>query len=122
MKQDQDHRAREQTPYAKSQRTQQAEWKRRTTELPDGAKGPGRWQEAMRVPFILPTEFAEWNLWEPIREPVLALFRDESIAWHDEDSKDYGPRSKAGPTPHLLSSHRWRASTSGAAWHWLLPL
>ncbi len=54
--------------------------------------------------YLLPAPCASENLWQPIRDEVLAFFREHEIAWHEEDQTKYGPRERGGPSPNLLDS------------------
>jgi hypothetical protein len=91
------------TKYARSQRRRQSRWKQSTDQLPEGAKQPGAWKN-IPCEFILPVEYAEHNIWSPIREEVIEYFRAHRVSWHDEDKDVYGPRETKAPSPHLLDS------------------
>jgi hypothetical protein len=93
-------KTRERSPYELAERRRQARWKR-TADLPPGARAKGHWQ-SIPCDFILPGEFAPFNIWSPIRDEVLDYFSRQQVVWHDADN-DYGPRP-AGPSPHLLDS------------------
>ncbi|MDP3151465.1 MAG: hypothetical protein Q8N23_02265 [Archangium sp.] len=94
----------EKTPYQIAQRRRHARWKETTVELPIDARRPGRWREARDVPFILPIERADHNLWDRIRPDVLSYFAEFDIEFHDGRSEDYDVRPAPGPSPHLLDS------------------
>jgi hypothetical protein len=90
------------TAYSLGQRERQSHWKRVSAEC-ELARAHGVWK-GIPCKFILPVEHATLNLWVPIRDDVLAYFRSRGVAWHDEESRDYGPRASPGPSPHLLDS------------------
>ena len=90
------------TAYSLGQRDRQSNWKRNSAEC-ELARAPGVWN-GIPCKFILPIEHATLNLWAPIRDDVQTYFRSRDVAWHDEESRDYGPRSSRGPSPHLLDS------------------
>lgn len=92
----------ERSPYALAERRRQSRWKGAATDLPPGARAKGQWQ-SIPCDFILPGEFAPFNLWDPIRAEVLDYFSRHDVVWHDADNDGYGPRPP-GPSPHLLDS------------------
>jgi|GEM_PF-2134225 hypothetical protein len=65
--------------YVSEHRRLQAEWKQNSPELPAAARHPGRWKQAAKD-FILPIDFAAHNIWEPIRDEVIAYFEAKRIA------------------------------------------
>jgi hypothetical protein len=94
------------TPYQARERAAQARWKddlAPAAELSPAARARGTWRGIARG-YFLPAACAHENLWSEVREELLAFFARHDIAWHDEDAKEYGPRERPGPSPHLLDS------------------
>ncbi|MGE3412945.1 MAG: hypothetical protein AB7L91_12040 [Dehalococcoidia bacterium] len=81
------------------QRRRQIAWKAATDTLPAAAKVPAAYTRGpadVMLPFCLPADFAAHNLLPTVRAPMLALFTELGIPWHDGVA--------GGPSGHLLSS------------------
>lgn len=84
-----------------SQEALAADWKARTTCLPEEAKVSApyvdqRGRARGDYPFCLPREFAAHNLLPEFRDPAIRLFAELGIPWH--------AGIDGGPSNHLLSS------------------
>lgn len=92
-------RATKPNTFVLEQRRRQISWKATTAILPAAAKVPAAYARGpadVLLPFCLPAEFASHNLLPAVRAPMLALFAELGIPWHDGVAR--------GPSGHLLSS------------------
>ncbi len=78
------------------EKKRQLAWKLSTKTLPREAKVPGLYYSKL-FPFCLPLEYAAFNLYQGIRDEVLALFEREHILWHTSALPGL-------PSNHLASS------------------
>lgn len=98
--------------YRDEERARAIAWKRVTAELPEKARvaavypAKGR---ATTYEFCLPPELSALSLLPDMREPVLELFADERIQWHDGMA--------GGPSNHLLDSQVQCANALGRMVH-----
>jgi hypothetical protein len=74
----------------------QTSWKLTTKTIPRAAKKSGLYRNRM-YPFCLPLEYAQYNLFQGIREDAMDTFRRHSIIWHSSALPGL-------PSNHLCSS------------------
>jgi hypothetical protein len=74
----------------------QTSWKLTTKTMPKAAKKPGLYRNRI-YPFCLPLEYAQYNLFQGIREDAMATFIRHSIIWHSSALPGL-------PSNHLCSS------------------
>ncbi len=94
------------TAYKTAERRAQGRWKLEVAsceEMPLDARQKGTWR-GIEQDYFLPASSANCNLWLAIRDELLSFFETYDIAWHEEDTKDYGTRTSRGPSPNLLDS------------------
>ncbi len=81
--------------FLESEKPKQVQFKNRSATISEQARAEGLFKGKPR-PFCLPPEFAEENLYPPIRQAALDFFASHNIAWHQgQDGK---------PSNHLCSS------------------
>lgn len=86
------------TPFVRRQRDRQTAWR--------GDRPAGRWEiDGRELPlrWALRADLATETLYPPVRDEVLAVFRERDVAWHEERTKAYGERPP-GPSPNLMDS------------------
>lgn len=81
--------------YLESEKHKQIRFKANSDTISEGAKVDGLFKGLPR-PFCLPPEFAEENLYPPIRQAAMAFFTDHNIGWHQGNG--------GKPSSHLCSS------------------
>jgi hypothetical protein len=74
----------------------QTSWKLTTRTIPRTAKKPGLYRNRM-YPFCLPLEYAQYNLFQGIRQDAIDTFRRHGIIWHSSALPGL-------PSNHLCSS------------------
>lgn len=79
-----------------SEKKLQTAWKLQTHALPREAKAPGLYG-ARLFPFVLPLQYAAYNLFHEIRDEALDTFARLGIVWH-------GSALQGLCSPHLCSS------------------
>ena len=81
--------------FLESEKTKQVQFKHASPTISEQARADGLFKAKPR-PFCLPPDFAEENLYPPIRQAAMAFFADHKIGWHQgQDGK---------PSNHLCSS------------------
>ncbi len=81
--------------FLESEKPKQVHFKHTSATISEQARAEGLFKGKPR-PFCLPPEFAEENLYPPIRQAALAFFASHNIGWH---------QGKTGkPSNHLCSS------------------
>ena len=81
--------------FLESEKPKQIRFKALSDTISENAKVDGLFKGKPR-PFCLPSEYAEENLFPPIRQAAMAFFANHNIAWHQ------GQNGK--PSNHLCSS------------------
>ena len=81
--------------FLESEKPKQVQFKYRSTSISEEAKTDGLFKDKPR-PFCLPPQYAEENLYPPIRQAAMAFFARHNIGWHQ------GQNGK--PSNHLCSS------------------
>ena len=81
--------------FLESEKPKQIRFKALSDTISENAKVDGLFKGKPR-PFCLPSEYAEENLFPPIRQAAMAFFANHNIAWHQ------GQNGK--PSIHLCSS------------------
>jgi len=81
--------------FLESEKPKQVQFKNLSATISEQAKDEGIFKGKPR-PFCLPPEYAEENLYPPIRQASLAFFADHNIGWHQ------GQNGK--PSNHLCDS------------------
>lgn len=98
--------------FSERERRRASDWKRSSLTLPDEARRSAPYINKKGMPsqrdydFCLPSKFAEHSLLPEVRAPVLALFAELGIPWHDGVA--------GGPSNHLVSSQVQCANALGA--------
>jgi len=82
--------------YLSGEKKLQTSWKLTTKTLPRPAKKPGLYRNRM-YPFCLPLDYAQFNLFQGIREDAIETFQRHNIIWHSSALPGY-------PSNHLCSS------------------
>jgi len=82
--------------FLSSEKKLQTSWKLNTKALPREAKAPGLYGSRL-FPFVLPLQYAAFNLFHEIREEALDTFARLGIVWH-------GSALQGLCSPHLCSS------------------
>lgn len=81
--------------FLESEKPEQIQFKMGSPTISELARAEGLFKGTPR-PFCLPPEYAEENLYPPIRQSAMAFFADHNIGWHQgQDGK---------PSNHLCSS------------------
>ena len=81
--------------FLESEKPKQVQFKHTSAKISEQARAEGLFKAKPR-PFCLPPEYAQENLYPPIRQAVMAFFANHNIAWHQ------GQGGK--PSNHLCSS------------------
>ena len=81
--------------FLESEKPKQVHFKHTSATISEQARAEGLFKGKPR-PFCLPPEYAEENLYPPIRQAVMAFFAKHNIGWHQ------GQNGK--PSNHLCSS------------------
>ncbi|MEN6580391.1 MAG: hypothetical protein ABFD05_07140, partial [Anaerolineaceae bacterium] len=81
--------------FLESEKPKQALFKHTSATISEKARAEGLFKSKPR-PFCLPPEYAEENLYPPIRQAAMAFFADHNIGWHQ------GQNGK--PSNHLCDS------------------
>lgn len=81
--------------FLESEKPMQVYFKQTSATISEQARADGLFKGKPR-PFCLPPEYAEENLYPPIRQATMAFFADHNIGWHQ------GKNGK--PSNHLCSS------------------
>ncbi|HNW95883.1 MAG TPA: hypothetical protein PKW57_03800 [Anaerolineaceae bacterium] len=81
--------------FLESEKIEQIAWKATSPTISEQARGEGFFRGKFR-PFCLPQQYAEENLFPPIREEALEFFREKRISWHQG--------SAGKPSSHLCDS------------------
>jgi len=74
----------------------QTSWKLTSKAIPRGARKSGLYRNRM-YPFCLPLEYAQYNLFQGIRQNAIDTFQRHSIIWHSSALPGF-------PSNHLCSS------------------
>ena len=82
--------------YLSAEKKYQTTWKLTSKSLPRGARKPGLYRNKM-YPFALPLEYAQYNLFQGIRDDAIDTFRRHQIVWHSSALPGI-------PSNHLCSS------------------
>jgi hypothetical protein len=82
--------------YLAGEKKLQTSWKLSTKSIPRAAKKPGLYRNRI-YPFCLPLEYAQYNLFQGIREDAINTFNRHNIIWHSSALPGY-------PSNHLCSS------------------
>lgn len=81
--------------FLESEKPKQVQFKNLSATISEQAKAEGIFKGKPR-PFCLPPEYAEENLYPPIRQAAMAFFANHNVGWHQgQDGK---------PSNHLCSS------------------
>lgn len=81
--------------FLESEKPKQVQFKHTSSTISEQARADGVFKAKPR-PFCLPPEYAQENLYPPIRQTAMAFFADHHIGWHQgQDGK---------PSNHLCSS------------------
>lgn len=80
-------------------RNEQIDWKLNTDDLTEAARSAGTyWKDSESTfDFCISDEHSAQNLYEPIRDDLLAYFQKQNIAWHNH-------KDKSMPSNHLVDS------------------
>jgi hypothetical protein len=82
--------------YLSGEKKLQTAWKLTSKTIPRKAKKPGLYRNRM-YPFCLPLEYAQYNLFQGIRQDAIDTFQRHGIIWHSSALPGF-------PSNHLCSS------------------
>jgi len=82
--------------YLSGEKKLQTSWKLTTKFLPKATKKSGLFRNRM-YPFCLPLKYAQYNLFQGIRQDAMDTFKKHNIIWHSSALPGY-------PSNHLCSS------------------